>query len=299
MYMSYTTNPKMPRVRMDAVRLVRSGWSQAAVARHMGYLQGTISKWVKKAPYDRRMRTIPTESSAPKHHPKELPKQLVATIVTERQKHKRCAVVVHEELKRQGIVVSLSSVKRTLARQGLLRERSPWKRWHDTFPRPIAENPGDLVQIDTIHIQPKGKQKFYIYTLIDLFSRFAYAKVVWHINTHESLKFVQEAEKIAGFVFRVIQSDHGQEFSSWFTENIGVMGIAHRHSRVRQSNDNAHVERFNRSIQEESLDHVLKEFYSYRKAVKNYLAYYNGERIHMGINFLTPLQKAAQTIPSY
>ena len=110
---------------------------------------------------------------------------------------------------------------------------------------------------------------------------------------------MQEAEKKAGFKFTTIQSDNGQEFSSWFTEHIGVMGIGHRHSRVRQANDNAHIERFSRSIQEESLDHVPKEFKSCRKAIKRYLAHYNGERTHMGIGFLTPLKKIAETIPSY
>jgi transposase InsO family protein len=284
---------------MNAVRLVRSGWSTVKVARHLGYSQSAIVKWVKRASSNRRMRTIPTKSSRPHGHPKSLSQKLVDAIVTKREEHNRCAEVVHQELKAAGIIVSLSSVQRTLKRKGLIKARSPWKRWHSTFPRPTAEKPGDLVQIDTIHIQPRGEQKFYIYTLIDLFSRFAYAKVVWHINTHESLRFTREAEQKAGFSFRTVQSDNGQEFSSWFTENIGVMGIGHRHSRVRQANDNAHVERFNRSIQEESLDHVPKDPRSYRKAIKKYLAYYNGERSHMGIDFLTPLQKIAAAIPSY
>ena len=91
----------------------------------------------------------------------------------------------------------------------------------------------------------------------------------------------------------------GRSSQSWFTENIGVMGIAHRHSRVRQANDNAHIERFNRTIEEECLDRVPKDFESYRNAIKNYLVYYNGERMHMGIAFLTPLKKIAETIPSY
>lgn len=220
-------------------------------------------------------------------------------IAAERKKHHRCALVVYEELKKQGVIVSLSSVKRTLERNGLISKRSPWKRWHSTIPRPIAEKPGDLVQIDTIHIQPRGETKFYVYTLIDLFSRFAYAKVVSRINTHESLKFVREAEKAAGFSFHVIQSDHGSEFSAWFAENMGVMGMAHRHSRVRQANDNAHIERFNRTIQEECLDHVPQNFTSYRRAIKKYLTYYNHERSHMGIDFLTPFKKLAETIPSY
>jgi transposase InsO family protein len=284
---------------MDAVRLVRLGWSQAKVARHLGYLQGTISKWVKRAPLNRRLRTIPTGSSRPHTHPKALSRKLVDAIVRAREEHGRCAKVVHRELKLAGIVVSLSSVERTLRRTGLTKERSPWKRWHGTFARPTAAKPGDLVQIDTIHISFRGKTIFYVYTLIDLFSRFAYAKVVWHINTHESVQFVKEAQHRAGFPFRVIQSDHGPEFSSWFTEQVGVLHIAHRHSRVRQANDNAHIERFNRTIQEEAIDRIPKEFKAYQKAVKIYLRYYNGERMHMGIDFLTPFQKIAEAIPRY
>lgn len=299
MYMAYTTNPRLPRVRMDAVRLVRSGWSQSKVARHLGYPQGTISRWVKKAPANRRLRTIHTQSSKPHSHPKTLPQKLVDAIIAKREEHDRCALIVHQELKATGITVSLSSVRRTLERNGLIKGRSPWKRWHSTFARPNAEKPGDLVQIDTIHIHFRGKPIFYVYTLIDLFSRFAHAKITWHINTHESLRFVREAQQAAGFPFKVIQSDHGSEFSVWFSEQIGVMHIAHRHSRVRKSNDNAHIERFNRSIQEEALDHVPKEFKSYQKAVKIYLRYYNGERMHIGIDFLTPLQKLAAAIPRY
>src|ERR1035437_2046399 len=88
-------------------------------------------------------------------------------------------------------------------------------------------------------------------------------RVVWHINTHESLNFVQEAERAARFSFDTVQSHNGQEFSSWFTWHMGVMGIAHRHSRVRMPNDNSHIERFNRTLEEECLDRVPKNFSSY------------------------------------
>jgi len=288
----------MPHVRMEAVRLVRSGWSQIKVGRHLGYTQSVISKWVKRAPQDGR-KTIPTESSRPHHHPRELKKEMVRKIIEVRERKNRCAEIVRQELLNEGVVVSLSSVKRTLRRQGLLRQRSPWKRWHFTTPRPITENAGDLVQIDTIHIQVSKELKLYVYTLIDLYSRFAYAKVSRRINTHQSLKFVREAQRYAPFQFKTIQSDHGPEFSSWFTENVGVRGVAHRHSRVRQSNDNAHVERFNRTLQEECLDKVRPDFFVYQKAIREYLKYYNGRRLHMGIELMPPLQKIAETIPSY
>jgi len=44
MYMAYTTNPNLPRVRMDAVRLVRSGWSTRKVARHLGFNQASYER---------------------------------------------------------------------------------------------------------------------------------------------------------------------------------------------------------------------------------------------------------------
>jgi transposase InsO family protein len=83
----------------------------------------------------------------------------------------------------------------------------------------------------------------------------------------------------------MIQTDHGAEFSTWFTHCLITMKIAHRHSKIRKPNDNAHIERFNRTVQEECLDqtaHIIPEF---RKALKIYLPYYNNERLHIGFEF--------------
>lgn len=253
----------------------------------MGFSHGVLLNWLKKAPRDGRS-VIPTESSAPKSHPNALPQNVVDAIVSQRKKRNRCAEVIHQELLNQGIEVSLSSVERTLERQGLIKHRNPEKRWHTSEPRPQAVLPGDLVQIDTITFQ-LGKKKFYVYTLIDLASRWAYAKVSMRINTHCSLKFLKEAMTVAGFTFKMLQSDHGQEFSSWFTEHIGKLGITHRHSRVRKKNDNAHIERFNRTLEDECLYKVNCNLKRYQEAINEYLPYYNNERLHMGIQFLTPL----------
>jgi hypothetical protein len=106
------------------------------------------------------LRTIPTRSSKPHSHPKTLSEKLVDAIVRKREERNRCAEVVQRELKAQGVIVSLSSVQRTLKRKGLIKARSPWKRWHSTFPRPTAGKPGDLVQIDTIPSSQEEKENF-------------------------------------------------------------------------------------------------------------------------------------------
>lgn len=292
MYMAYPTSPNQPKVRMRAVRLVYRGWSQRKVARHFGLSSGTVSKWIRK---DKAMNNfgahpIPTKSSRPKSHPKTLKPEVVQKIIEIRLAHHRCAEMVHQELLNSGFGASLKSVKRTLERNFLIRKRSPWKRWHFSLPRPEAIMPGDLVQIDTIHIMKNEKERFYVYTMIDLVTRWTYAWVSARANTHTSFKFVKLALRQA-LNFKMIQSDHGSEFSSWFTEQIGKLEIAHRHSRVRQSNDNSHVERFNRTIQEECLDKVTRrDPRAYQMAINKYLPYYNGRRLHLGIDLKTPLE---------
>lgn len=286
MYMSYSKNPHLPGVRMQAVNLVYQGWSTRKAGNHFGVESSTISKWLKKD-HCWGLRPIPTLSSRPRSHKNQLTKEKVDAIIIQRRKNNRCAEIVHRELQNQGIIVSLSSVKRTLKRHGLIRHRSKWKRWHFSEARPVAILAGDLVQIDTIHFVI-GKKRFYVYTLIDIASRWAYAKVSLRISTHGSLNFVKEAQKIAGFNFKMMQSDHGSEFSVWFTEHIGKMEINHRHIRVRKPNDNGHIERFNRTIQEECLNKVNYNPKSFQKAINEYLPYYNNERLHLGINFLTP-----------
>lgn len=289
--MSYTKNPNLPRVRMEAVALVKAGWSIRKAAKHFGYSHCAVRLWLQRKPVrGRHMKLIiPTRSSRPHHHPKRLNTGLVDAIVKQRKKHNRCAEVVHQELLKQGVAVSLSSVKRTLKRQGLIKSRNHLKRWHMSLPRPAAVLPGDLVQIDTIHFLI-GNRRFYIYTLIDIASRWAYARVSMRINTHYSLQFVKEAMAFARFRFKMVQSDHGSEFSTWFTEHLGKLSVVHRHSRVRKKNDNGHIERFNRTLEDECLYKVNCNPKKYQEAIATYLPYYNNERLHLGINFLTPLE---------
>lgn len=118
MAMSYSKNPNLPKVRMQAVKLLRTGLSTREVARHFGYAQSTIVKWNKKLPpgvYDFRS-VIPTDSSRPKHHPRELDDAIVGRILELREQTKRGAEFIHVLLIQEGIKVSLSSVKRTLSR---------------------------------------------------------------------------------------------------------------------------------------------------------------------------------------
>ena len=290
--MPYTQNPHMPKLRMQAVRLVKqSGWSTRKVARYTGFSQSAIVKWCAKD-HNVGFSPIYTVSSRPRHHPKALSQNMVDCIITERQRLGRSAEVVHRTLLNGGVSVSLSSVKRTLDRSGLTKKRSPWKRLHLSVKRPSVAQPGDLVQVDTVHLMESDKKRIYVYTMIDVYSRWTYAWAVERISAKKSVEFVKRAQALAPFVFRCIQSDHGSEFSQHFTERVKIV---HRHSRVRRPNDNAHLERFNRTLQDELLRELPVKVRLYNQKLPEYLQYYNTERLHFGIQLKTPLQM----IPSY
>ena len=283
--MAYTTNPAMPKVRQQAADLVRRGWSTRKVARHLGYSQGAVVQWVKKAKVI-GFHPIPTKSSRPKHHSRELSEDLIHRIVEKRFELGRSSEVIHKALEEDGISTSISSVKRTLDRRGLLKKKSPWKRLHLGTPRPDVLTVGDLVQVDTIHLAT-SIGRIYVFTLIDLYSRWAYARCYAKANTRTAIDFLRRAKVESLFEFKCIQSDHGSEFSQHFTERIR---ITHRHSRVRRPNDNAHLERFNRTIQEECLDRLPKDVDIINVELPKYLKYYNEKRYHFGLNLKTPIQ---------
>lgn len=291
--MPYTTNPNLDRVRMQAVVLVKKGWTTRAVARHLGYSHSSVVRWVKRAAEEHldARSGIPTRSSRPNSHPRALAPDIVQAIVDERLKHNRCAEVIYEDLKEQGIQVSLSSVKRTLDRQELLHKRSKWARIRETLPRPEATRPGSLVQMDTVHfVDWATGERFYIYTLVDLYSRWAYAEVHDKLSQAMSLKVALRAQAKAGFAFVMLQTDNGPEFQKYFHDMLAARKIALRHSRVRQSNDNAHVERFNRTLQDECTSgHPLRRNVSQAR-LNEYLEYYNNGRRHMGIAMRRPAQ---------
>jgi transposase InsO family protein len=283
--MSYSLNPHLPKVRRDAVLYADTHGIRAA-ARKYGYSPGAVCKWAKKARLVHGYSPIPTQTSRPHSSPHAISNELGEAIAQERLKLKRCAEVVHRSLLNQGHTVSLSTVKRTLDRRYLTKKRSPWKRLHISPERPETHQPGDLIQIDTVHRHKKGETVLYIFTCIDVHSRWAFSRCYTRANCHTASQFLKNAQRAAPFVFKYIQSDNGSEFSQTFTQRAHM---PHRHSRVRTPNDNAHLERFNRTVQEECLDNTAHTLHSANAALKKYIDFYNSQRLHLGLQLQTPL----------
>lgn len=277
--MPYITDPKIAAVRKEARRLVTSGWSTRKVARHLGYAQGTVVKWSHR-------RNVETTSSRPKRSPKALPEELVARVIAKRLEVRRCAEVIHALLLRDGVAVSLSSVKRICATYcAPLKRKSLWKRTRKYPPRPDATHPGALVEMDTIHFFEKGVKK-YVYTALDVYSRTGFAWASARIGAAVSVQFFKRTKKYFTFEISCIQTDNGSEFATWFTDHLKRYGILHRHNHPRSPNENGHLERFNRTIQEEMLKEGL--CFAEPKDIPIFIEWYNTKRPHLALACKTP-----------
>ncbi len=284
MNMAYTTNEKIGKVRVLAIRMVLSGRSTRETARYFGYNQSTIVRWYKRRNEVWHKRgELPTRSSRPNTSPNRTPREIEAKILAIRNETKRCAEVVYEHLKLEKIDISLSTVKRVLSRYGALKKRSLWKKRRMYPIRPDIATQGDLVELDTIHFVDKENKRSYMYTALDVYSRYGYAMLSKKANTHASLRFFKKVKEYFSFEIHCVQTDNGPEFGKFFTDNCKTK---HRHIHPRSPNENGHLERFNRTIQEEPQKHGLSIFVS--EDIREYLKHYNTKRMHMGIHFKTP-----------
>ncbi len=289
--MAYTSSPYAAKARYEAAKLVvKGGLKKATVARMYGVQRATITKWVRKFPKDHRILFISTQSSAPNHHPHQTSDQLVERITELRRKYKRCAPVIHAHLISEGYKISVRTVGRVLKKEGLIRKKKLSRFLKSCYPRPEAKSPGDLVQMDTIHVMRGDGSRYYIYCLIDFSSRLAYAEYQTKLKQSISYLVVKNAQKYLGFNFKMLQTDHGPEFKDGFTYLLYRSSIQLRHSSIRKPNDNAHIERFNRTIQEECFNGVLPKEKTIKKDLREYIDYYNNFRLHLSLDLQTPIQ---------
>jgi len=310
--MAYSTNPHIINTRKAALLYVVVAHRPVClVARRFGVHRSTLWRWlcrwkeinqfVKDRNYNRPSRPhsfneknycwkLPTRSSAPKSHPKRIAREIIEKILAIREKLNRCAQIIQTELLKECIVVSLSTIKRVIARYGL--QKTKRRKIRRTLPRPNVKAPGDLVQIDTLHYVDKltGKRR-YIFTVIDLYSRMSYGRCFDRLLPGCALKTFLLAEQYFGFSIATIQSDNGPEFSGWFSTHIEAKGRVHRRTRIHRPNDNAHIERFNRTLREECIgDHMSchETTDTINQKLRLYIDYYNRERLHLGIQCRAP-----------
>jgi transposase InsO family protein len=317
--MAYSNNPNLPRARAIALKLlILEGKQMSVVANKCGVHRSTVWRWKQKwdeinkhvqfTNDNRPQRVagsqfrftackwlIPTIASVPLHNPNAISNTVVMRVLEVRNLLNRCAEVVWDYVTRtDGIAISLSSVHRILKRHHAYDGSRKNRVRQDNPRRPHPTGPGELVQTDTIHyICPITYKRRYVYTVIDLYTRMAYAEIRTRILPGYAAQTVLRAQAYWGFKILMIQADNGSEFSRYFEQRMKRNDTAVRHSRLGRPNDNAHIERFNRTIQEECLGSRISSSVAtatLQRKIDSYIEFYNTNRIHLGIQLRTPAQ---------
>jgi putative transposase len=201
-------------------------------------------------------------------------------------------------LRRQGQKVNLKRVRRLCRKHGLtLRPSRPRKRRGIGIGQPCrAEYPHHTWAWDFMEDRTETGRKLRILTVQDEFTRLCLTIEVEH---RMSSRFV--ADTLMALIAehgmpRFIRSDNGPEFiAKYLMRLFAIHGIEARHIDPGSPWQNGRNERFNGTVRSECLN--METFASRdhaRMICKVYGRYYNRERPHSSLGYLTPREFAAR-----
>lgn len=190
------------------------------------------------------------------------------------------------------VAVSPSSVYRVLSTAGLLKRWNPVSsKKGNGFIGP--KRPHQHWHIDVSYLNIRGTF-YYLCGVLDGYSRYI---VHWEIR--ESMKeadieiVLQRArEKFPGQTPRII-SDNGPQFIARdFKEFVRVSGMTHVRTSAYYPQSNGKIERWHQSLKRECIrPRSPLSLRDAREVVAGFVGYYNRERLHSAIGFVTPKDK--------
>lgn len=149
------------------------------------------------------------------------------------------------------------------------------------------------LEIDTIVRHIEGRKR-YILTAIDIERRFAYAYTYTNHSSDSARDFLKRLIQYAPFVITEIQTDNGSEFAHHFHDACIVLGITHYHTYPSSPKMNAHIERFNRTVQEEFIMYqrslLRDDIDVFNRVLEEWLVWYNIERPHEALGLVSPME---------
>lgn len=154
-----------------------------------------------------------------------------------------------------------------------------------------VNRPGELVEIDTVVRFVRGLRK-YIVTAVDTYGRPAFAWCYHRPTSDNARDFFRKLQIALPFSTIAVQTDNGSEFHRHFTAYLQEHKITHYWNYPGRPYRNGHIEKFNRTIQEEFIDQheiYLNEPDDFNRKLMDWLVWYNTERPHWSLGLLSPV----------
>lgn len=271
----------------------------------------TLYRW-KKAYEDsgKRLNSLVPKSTKP--HTFRQPKEHIAVtklVKQLRESHPRMGKMKIEgfvkalvkELELKHIPNSSASVGRLIKRKNYFfagktqvkgkRVRNQSKQRIKLCPKVADTKPG-YIQLDGVKFYYLGRY-YYFLTAVDIVTKQAWVKVVTSFKSKYAAAFLEEILNTAWFTVHTIQTDNGSEFELFFEKAIQEFKLNHLFSYPKHPKTNGFVERFNWTVQDEFLfesEDFLLYPEEFKQKLTEWLVWYNEQRPHQSLNYLTPYQ---------
>jgi transposase InsO family protein len=300
-------NKEEVKRRVDALRFWEVHGLAAAID-HSGVSKRTLQRWkaiLKQS--DGNVNALDPQSTAPqKRRHRYIPPDLEQTIIDWRTKYPRLGgKKLTPLLRKEGYEVSVSYTNRCIkdlkalgrlpnavklswyAKSGTHKERTKTKV------KKQRRTTKQGIEIDTVVRHIDGTKR-YIITAIDVTRRVAYAQAYTSHSSVTARDFLKQLLRIVPFEIVEIQTDNGSEFAKHFHEACVSLNIVHYHTYPRCPKMNAHIERFNRTVSEEFIVYhralLRDDLTVFNNELVAWLRWYNEERPHESLGFLSPLE---------
>jgi putative transposase len=206
---------------------------------------------------------------------------------------------ITKELKASGIKVNGKRVQRLMKEGGIQAiypgpNTSKRNKLHAVYPYLLKDlditKPNQVWQVDITYLR-MGNGFMYLVALIDVYSRFV---VGWSLSNTLDTPFCIDALKSGLCVAKpdIVNSDQGCQFTSGdWVDALNSHEIKISMTGKGRCIDNIYIERFWRSFKREEF--YLNDYGSVpllKKAIKNYIEFYNYRRWHQSLDYKTPAE---------
>jgi transposase InsO family protein len=267
------------------------------------YSESSIKRWLKLF-RNGGIEALDPKSTKPKTQPNETPIWIKEAVIKLRKETRLCAKKLHWKLKKQNLMVPVSTIGKILKDEGLVRKYRVKKIKYKYIK--AERKPGELVEIDVKYVPGKiAGRRYYQYTAIDTASRWRYLAVYDEYTTHHSIRFLQVVMDMFPYKIHAIKTDNHSTFTNYYVgltkrSDMTVKTIhaldqfCTKHSIVHYLIDpgkpaqNGTVERSHREDQEKFYErNKFKTFSDLQKKMRVWNEYYNNLE-HCSLDGKTP-----------
>ena len=211
---------------------------------------------------------------------------------------------VHAQLKREGEVVSKRRVERLMRQNQLVGCATLVHKAQPTLKRHFSNSDNKIRnkkisernQVwsgDMTFIRARGR----LHCLATVMDRYSRRIIGWSFGDRKSTELATSALQMAMRLRQpkeppIFHSDRGSEYLSLnFKAYLGSVEIQQSVNRPKAMTDNAHMETWYKSMKSEM--YHQKRFMTrqtLRRAIARYIDFYNMERLHSSLNYMTPIE---------